>query len=78
MTQRPKRLRRCQLSVPGSSEKMMSKAAALGVDFVFLDLEDAVAPSEKRASRARIVNARNNLDWGRSVRCVRVNDLTTE
>lgn len=78
MTQRPKRLRRCQLSVPGSSEKMMSKAAALGVDFVFLDLEDAVAPSEKRASRARIVNALNNLDWGRSVRCVRVNDLTTE
>jgi citrate lyase subunit beta/citryl-CoA lyase len=57
---------------------MMSKAAALGVDFVFLDLEDAVAPSEKRASRARIVNALNNLDWGRSVRCVRVNDLTTE
>ncbi|HPU50361.1 MAG TPA: CoA ester lyase [Burkholderiaceae bacterium] len=78
MTQRPKRLRRCQLSVPGSSEKMMTKAAALGVDFVFLDLEDAVAPSEKRASRARIVNALNNLDWGRSVRCVRVNDLTTE
>ena len=78
MTQRPKRLRRCQLSVPGSSEKMMTKAAALGVDFVFLDLEDAVAPSEKRASRARIVDALNNLDWGRSVRCVRVNDLTTE
>ncbi len=78
MTQRPKRLRRCQLSVPGSSEKMMAKAATLGVDFVFLDLEDAVAPSEKRASRARIVDALNNLDWGRSVRCVRVNDLTTE
>lgn len=78
MTQRPKRLRRCQLSVPGSSEKMMAKAAALGVDFVFLDLEDAVAPSEKRNSRARIVNALNSLDWGRSVRCVRVNDLTTE
>ncbi|MBK8763880.1 MAG: CoA ester lyase [Burkholderiaceae bacterium] len=78
MTARPKRLRRCQLSVPGSSEKMMTKAAALGVDFVFLDLEDAVAPSEKRASRGRIVDALNNLDWGRSVRCVRVNDLTTE
>ncbi len=78
MTIRPKRLRRCQLSVPGSSEKMMTKAAALGVDFVFLDLEDAVAPSEKRPARARIVNALNNLDWGRSVRCVRINDLTTE
>lgn len=78
MQERPKRLRRCQLSVPGSSEKMMQKASALGVDFVFLDLEDAVAPSEKRPSRARIVNALNSLDWGRSTRCVRINDLTTE
>ena len=78
MHERPKRLRRCQLSVPGSSEKMMQKASALGVDFVFLDLEDAVAPSEKRASRARIVNALNSLNWGRSTRCVRINDLTTE
>ncbi len=77
-TTRPRRLRRCQLSVPGSSEKMMEKAAGLGVDFVFLDLEDAVAPSEKRPSRARIVRALNELDWGRSTRCVRINDLSTE
>jgi citrate lyase subunit beta / citryl-CoA lyase len=76
--QRPQRLRRCQLSVPGSSEKMMHKAAALGVDFVFLDLEDAVAPSEKRGARAKIVEALNTLDWGRTTRCVRINDLTTE
>ncbi len=76
--QRPRRLRRCQLSVPGSSEKMLSKAAAMDVDFVFLDLEDAVAPAEKRPARARIVDALNGLDWGRTTRCVRVNDLTTE
>jgi citrate lyase subunit beta/citryl-CoA lyase len=78
MSLRPQRNRRCQLSVPGSSEKMMQKAAGLGVDYVFLDLEDAVAPSEKRPSRKRIVEALNNLDWGRTTRCVRVNDLTTE
>ncbi|WP_326535573.1 HpcH/HpaI aldolase/citrate lyase family protein [Pseudorhodoferax sp.] len=78
MPQRPQRLRRCQLSVPGSSEKMMHKAAALDVDFVFLDLEDAVAPSEKRGARAKIVEALNTLDWGRTTRCVRINDLTTE
>lgn len=78
MQERPQRLRRCQLSVPGSSEKMMHKAAALGVDFVFLDLEDAVAPSEKRGARAKIVDALNSLDWGRTTRCVRINDLTTE
>ena len=29
MTERPRRARRCQLSVPGSSEKMLSKAAGL-------------------------------------------------
>ncbi|ESH95065.1 citryl-CoA lyase [Cupriavidus sp. HPC(L)] len=64
--------------MPGSSEKMMSKAAAMDVDFVFLDLEDAVAPAEKRPARAKIVDALNGLDWGRTTRCVRVNDLTTE
>ena len=76
--QRPQRLRRCQLAVPGSNEKMMEKAAALPVDFVFLDLEDAVAPAEKRPSRAKVVRALNTLDWGRTTRCVRVNDLSTE
>ncbi|WP_427313250.1 HpcH/HpaI aldolase/citrate lyase family protein [Cupriavidus sp. H39] len=78
MQERTKRLRRCQLSVPGSSEKMMAKAAGMGVDFVFLDLEDAVAPSEKRPARRKIVDALNGLDWGRTTRCVRINDLTTE
>ena len=78
MYERPKRLRRCQLSVPGASEKMMQKASGLDLDYVFLDLEDAVAPSEKRASRTRIVEALNGLDWGRTTRCVRINDLTTE
>ena len=78
MQEKIKRLRRCQLSVPGSSEKMMAKAAGMGVDFVFLDLEDAVAPSEKRPARRKIVDALNGLDWGRTTRCVRINDLTTE
>lgn len=71
---RPARLRRCQLSVPGSSEKMMTKAAALDVDYVFLDLEDAVAPDKKKEARGKIVEALNTLDFGRTVRCVRVND----
>jgi len=57
---------------------MMQKAAGMGVDFVFLDLEDAVAPSEKRPARAKIVQALNTLDWGRTTRCVRINDLGTE
>ena len=63
MNKQPARPRRCQLSVPGSSEKMMAKAAALELDHVFLDLEDAVAPSAKPGARGMIVNALNNLDW---------------
>ncbi len=39
------RLRRSELSTPGSSEKMLAKAAASEADFVFCDLEDSVAPS---------------------------------
>lgn len=79
MSKRVRRARRCQLSVPGSSEKMILKAAGLAeVDHVFLDLEDAVAPSAKPGARDTIADALNNLDWGKKVRCVRVNDCSTE
>ena len=77
MSDRPKRARRCQLSVPGSSEKMMAKATGLEVDHIFLDLEDAVAPAEKPSARSKIVEALNSLDFGDSVRCVRINDIET-
>lgn len=78
MNAKPKRLRRSQLSVPGSSEKMLEKAAASAADHVFCDLEDAVAPSEKVAARDKIAAALTGLDWGRKTRCVRINDVTTE
>ena len=74
----PRRARRVQLSTPGSSEKMMQKAAASTADHVFLDLEDAVAPNQKIAARKKIIEALNTLDWGSKVRCVRINDLSTE
>ncbi len=78
MTDRPKRLRRCQLAVPGSSEKFLAKAAASNADHVFCDLEDAVAPNAKTAARQTVVNALNTLDWGTKTRCVRINDVETE
>ena len=78
MSEKPKRARRSQLSVPGSSEKMLQKAAASAADHVFCDLEDAVAPSAKVEARRKISWALNNLDWGRKTRCVRINDVTTE
>src|SRR5215216_4873546 len=78
MTKRPARLRRSQLSVPGSSEKMLRGGAASAADHVFCDLEDAVAPSAKVEARDKIAWALNNLDWGKKTRCVRVNDVHTE
>lgn len=72
------RLRRSELSTPGSNEGMMAKAAASAADFVFLDLEDAVAPSEKVGARAKIVTALKTLDWGRKTRAMRMNNVETE
>ena len=43
--------RRSCLSVPGSSESMLAKAAGLGADEVVVDLEDSVAVESKEAAR---------------------------
>ena len=46
---------RSLLYVPASSERFVAKAAERGADAIILDLEDAVAPSEKIAARGRLV-----------------------
>ncbi|HET6794630.1 MAG TPA: aldolase/citrate lyase family protein, partial [Acidimicrobiales bacterium] len=74
---RPFRLRRSELSTPGTSDRMMAKAAASDADLVFLDLEDAVAPAAKEGARAPVVAALNGLDWGAKTRAVRINGTHT-
>jgi citrate lyase subunit beta/citryl-CoA lyase len=74
---RPFRLRRSELSTPGSNPRMIERAAASDADLVFLDLEDAVAPAEKAPSRANVVSALNTLDWGTKTRAVRINGTHT-
>jgi citrate lyase subunit beta/citryl-CoA lyase len=72
------RLRRSCLAVPGSSEKMLRKAATLPADMVLIDLEDAVAPLEKTdETRARVVRALCREDWLAPTRVVRVNGVST-
>jgi len=73
----PSRLRRSCLAVPGSDPKMLRWAADVGADQVFLDLEDAVAPHEKKGARATVVEALNDVDYGDAIVVVRVNDATT-
>src|SRR5271168_2410452 len=72
------RLRRSVLSTPGSSEKMIEKALGTQADMVFLDLEDAVAPNQKHEARGKVIEALNQLDWGRKTRAIRMNNLETE
>jgi citrate lyase subunit beta/citryl-CoA lyase len=57
---------------------MLGKGPTLPADQTFLDLEDAVAPLEKEAARAKIVKAIRELDWGERVLCVRVNAWDTQ
>jgi citrate lyase subunit beta/citryl-CoA lyase len=72
------RLRRSCLAVPGSSPKMLAKARNLGADLVFLDLEDAVAPTEKNhATREGVVAALVGGDWLAPTRMVRINGVST-
>ena len=44
-------MRRSMLFLPGNTPNMLVNGAFLGADAVILDLEDAVAPSEKDAAR---------------------------
>lgn len=74
---RAPRARRSELATPASSTKMCEKAPSSGADLVFLDLEDACAPSMKEAARAIAVDALTGQDWGRTVRAVRVNGIDT-
>jgi citrate lyase subunit beta/citryl-CoA lyase len=74
---RAPRARRSELATPASSERMCEKAPTAGADLVFLDLEDACAPAVKESARAIAVGALTGLDWGRTVRAVRVNGLDT-
>jgi malyl-CoA/(S)-citramalyl-CoA lyase len=75
--QAPLRLYRSKLFVPGSRPALFEKAAAGPADVVCLDLEDAVAPSDKEAARDNIVQALNDVDWKGKTVTVRINGLDT-
>ncbi len=78
-TPAPTRLQRSELAVPGSNPALFEKALNSAVDYVFLDLEDAVAPGDKEQARVNVIQALRDLDWrgaGKTI-SVRINGLDT-
>ncbi len=78
-TPAPARLQRSELAVPGSNPALFEKALNSAVDYVFLDLEDAVAPDDKAQARTNVIAALRDLDWrgaGKTI-SVRINGLDT-
>jgi len=72
-------VQRSELAVPASNPGMIEKALTSDADYVFLDLEDAVAPDDKPQARKNAIEALNSLDWkaaGKTV-SVRINGLDT-
>lgn len=65
------------LFVPGARPDMIAKAARSAADSICLDLEDSVAPDQKEASRANIIEALRTLDFGPRTRMLRINALDT-
>lgn len=71
------RARRSSLSVPGSSERMLAKAAGLEADEIVVDLEDSVASDAKEQARELVgdlVVAERSLAVAVAVR---INPLTS-
>lgn len=70
-------MRRTMLFIPGNNPGMLINADVHGSDSIILDLEDAVAPSQKDAARNLVHNAlKAFMPYNREV-IVRINALST-
>jgi len=73
MSSKIRRRRRCVLSVPGISERMINRGLSSGVDQIFLDLEDSVVPDKKKEARELVVHTFNAVfphEWIRHGVCL--------
>jgi len=70
------RRRRSLHFVPGGNERMLAKALTIPADGLILDLEDAVAPDRKAATRS-VVREWLTRDFGGRERWVRMNPIAT-
>jgi len=75
MSNRP---RRSVLYMPGSNPRALDKARSLPADGLILDLEDAVAPAEKKTARELVCESVKAGGYGGRELIVRINGLDTE
>jgi len=71
-------VRRSLHFVPGGQEKMIARALTLPADGLILDLEDAVPPPLKPATRPIVRRWLETLDFGGRERWVRMNPIFTD
>ncbi len=71
------KLERSVLLVPASNWNMIQKTAVTYADAVCIDLEDAIAHNEKEPSRANVIRAYRDLDFGNKLKMFRMNGLDT-
>src|SRR5207248_2998872 len=64
------------LGLPGGNDRMLAKALTIPADGLILDLEDAVAPDRKAATRG-VVREWLRRDFGGRERWVRMNPIST-
>jgi len=69
---------RSVLYIPGSKERALEKAQTLPTDAIIFDLEDAVAPEAKAEARQTLAMALREGGYGKRVKVVRINALTSE
>ena len=70
-------MRRSMLFLPGNTPNILINGDALGADAVILDLEDAVAPTEKDSARILVRNAIGRMGFGKCEVIVRINAIDT-
>ena len=68
---------RSMLYIPGNNPGMIQRCSYFGADSVLLDIEDAVAISEKDAARNLVAHALATLDFGDVYMTVRINGADT-
>ena len=71
-------MRRSMLFLPGNTPNIIQNGEILGADAVILDLEDAVAPTEKDSARILVRNAIKYMGFGKCEVIVRINSIDTD